>query len=50
MKFAHVVKKKHPQNYGTTAQRDRTVILAEATRDSEKIRGEGDACSSKNLC
>ena len=30
-----------------TAQRDRTVILAEATRDSEKIRGEGDAVAAK---
>jgi len=29
------------------AERDRTVILAEATRDSEKIRGEGDAIASK---
>lgn len=29
------------------AERDRTVILAQATRDSEKIRGEGDAIASK---
>ncbi len=29
------------------AERDRTVILAEATRDSEKLRGEGDAIASK---
>lgn len=29
------------------AERDRTVILAEATRDSEKLRGEGDAVASK---
>lgn len=29
------------------AERDRTVILAEATRDSEKLRGEGDAVAAK---
>lgn len=29
------------------AERDVTVILAEATRDSEKLRGEGDAVASK---
>lgn len=29
------------------AERDRTVILAQATRDSEKLRGEGDAIASK---
>ncbi|MCC3862162.1 protease modulator HflC [Pseudemcibacter aquimaris] len=29
------------------AERDRTVILAEATRDSEKLRGEGDAIAAK---
>lgn len=29
------------------AERDRTVIMAEATRDSEKLRGEGDAVASK---
>ena len=29
------------------AECDRTVLLAEATRDSEKIRGEGDAIASK---
>ncbi len=29
------------------AERDRTVILAEARRDSEKLRGEGDAIASK---
>ncbi len=29
------------------AELDRTVILAEATRDSEKLRGEGDAVAAK---
>ena len=29
------------------AERDKTVILAEATRDSEKLRGEGDAIAAK---
>ncbi len=29
------------------AERDKTVILAEATRDSEKLRGEGDAVAAK---
>lgn len=29
------------------AERDRTVILAEATRDSEKLRGEGDAVAAR---
>lgn len=29
------------------AERDRTVILAEATRDSQKLRGEGDAFAAK---
>ncbi len=29
------------------AERDRTVILAEARRDSEKLRGEGDAIAAK---
>lgn len=29
------------------AERDKTVILAQATRDSEKLRGEGDAIASK---
>jgi membrane protease subunit HflC len=30
------------------ADRERTVILANAYRDSEKIRGEGDATSANN--
>ena len=29
------------------AERDRTVIMAEATRDSETLRGEGDAVAAK---
>lgn len=29
------------------AERDRTIILAEATRDSQKLRGEGDAFAAK---
>jgi membrane protease subunit HflC len=29
------------------AERDRTVIIAEATRDSQKLRGEGDAFAAK---
>lgn len=29
------------------AERDKTVILAQATRDSEKLRGEGDAIAAK---
>lgn len=29
------------------AERDRTIIIAEATRDSQKLRGEGDAIAAK---
>ena len=32
---------------GAKAKRDETVILAEATRDAEKLRGEGDAIAAK---